>query len=481
MRIVCPNCASQYEVAQDAIPEAGRDVQCAKCSEIWFQDRPMQLTPEQAPLTLDDAAPAPMEQPAPEPEPEPEYAPDSVEAAIHSAYARTESPAPEAPQMPAPESSEMSTVFRSLRAEKPQEPVQNDTPEQQPVAAQPAPQPAPDANPEPVRERKPISPEIKSILQEEAEFAARAKTSVEDVDAGVNVDVDVDAQPDAPKFQEPVAPQPDAQDLARRMEQAVSEKEQLVRKQAEIDPNESVTLASAKSLRDILESEAIDPVEFPQTPKVDQPPAQAEVTKEPTLDQLGMKRPTPIIQPDAQETIVTPETKTVETPPKPVAPEPTAPTAKVEEPKVVPLSDKITPDTPNAEKPAINKLDTDKIVKSGKDIFDDIDELNPNLDIDDDAEDKEDDLIDFADDVPVEKASKFSVGFLSACILAVVATSIYMLAPIVSEAVPPTQGFLTAYQTQVDSGRMVLQDMYYQGGEPGFDNLFNNAKAMFNQ
>lgn len=39
MRIVCPKCVAQYEVDDSAIPETGREVQCANCNHIWFQDR----------------------------------------------------------------------------------------------------------------------------------------------------------------------------------------------------------------------------------------------------------------------------------------------------------------------------------------------------------------------------------------------------------------------------------------------------------
>ncbi|MFN3723008.1 MAG: zinc-ribbon domain-containing protein [Paracoccaceae bacterium] len=39
MRLICPNCDAQYEVHQDAIPEAGRDVQCSNCGHSWFQIR----------------------------------------------------------------------------------------------------------------------------------------------------------------------------------------------------------------------------------------------------------------------------------------------------------------------------------------------------------------------------------------------------------------------------------------------------------
>lgn len=38
MRIVCPRCVAQYEVDESAIPEEGREVQCANCENIWFQD-----------------------------------------------------------------------------------------------------------------------------------------------------------------------------------------------------------------------------------------------------------------------------------------------------------------------------------------------------------------------------------------------------------------------------------------------------------
>lgn len=36
MLIQCPNCNAQYEVPNDIIPAAGRDVQCSSCSKTWF-------------------------------------------------------------------------------------------------------------------------------------------------------------------------------------------------------------------------------------------------------------------------------------------------------------------------------------------------------------------------------------------------------------------------------------------------------------
>ena len=38
MRIVCPRCVAQYEVDESIITEIGREVQCAECENIWFQD-----------------------------------------------------------------------------------------------------------------------------------------------------------------------------------------------------------------------------------------------------------------------------------------------------------------------------------------------------------------------------------------------------------------------------------------------------------
>jgi predicted Zn finger-like uncharacterized protein len=37
MRLVCPNCDAQYELAEGAISEEGRDVQCSNCGHTWFQ------------------------------------------------------------------------------------------------------------------------------------------------------------------------------------------------------------------------------------------------------------------------------------------------------------------------------------------------------------------------------------------------------------------------------------------------------------
>lgn len=41
MRLICPRCDAQYDIADDVIPEGGRDVQCSSCAHTWFQmDKP---------------------------------------------------------------------------------------------------------------------------------------------------------------------------------------------------------------------------------------------------------------------------------------------------------------------------------------------------------------------------------------------------------------------------------------------------------
>jgi predicted Zn finger-like uncharacterized protein len=51
MRLICPKCNAQYDIAADAIPKGGRDVQCSSCSHTWFQT-------EKAPEAASVVAPA---------------------------------------------------------------------------------------------------------------------------------------------------------------------------------------------------------------------------------------------------------------------------------------------------------------------------------------------------------------------------------------------------------------------------------------
>ncbi len=101
MRLVCPNCEAKYEVPDDAIPDTGRDVQCANCGHAWFQMRPR---PAGSVLELTEAA----AEPAAEAQPEAsgEAAPDEAAdgqtpvVAVDEAEATAVAAEPEAPVEP---------------------------------------------------------------------------------------------------------------------------------------------------------------------------------------------------------------------------------------------------------------------------------------------------------------------------------------------------------------------------------------------
>jgi predicted Zn finger-like uncharacterized protein len=68
MRLTCPGCKAQYEVADSVIPPAGRDVQCSSCGTTWFQ-YPATVALQMRAADLDDdddepPVPVPMAVPA---------------------------------------------------------------------------------------------------------------------------------------------------------------------------------------------------------------------------------------------------------------------------------------------------------------------------------------------------------------------------------------------------------------------------------
>ena len=74
MRLICPNCGAQYEVADDVIPSEGRDVQCSNCGHTWFENRgasdvkdDLSDTPDAPSAQIDDTAGWVEDAPAPAP------------------------------------------------------------------------------------------------------------------------------------------------------------------------------------------------------------------------------------------------------------------------------------------------------------------------------------------------------------------------------------------------------------------------------
>ena len=100
MRLICPNCGAQYEVADDVIPNAGRDVQCSNCGHTWFEypgaseaaEEGIDLPPQRDAEAKHD----PVVDPEPEEEPQSaDAAPVHEEPAPQETHTETQAPRPE--------------------------------------------------------------------------------------------------------------------------------------------------------------------------------------------------------------------------------------------------------------------------------------------------------------------------------------------------------------------------------------------------
>lgn len=220
MRLTCPNCGAQYQVADGAIPPAGRDVQCSNCNHVWFE----------TPGAVEDAPPIDIpERPAPQPAgTAPGYDGEGADAPVEDALAGvrrtveqgvrrpkddaatqtseptpaphpapTPAPAPQPAPQPAP------TPQAAPMAEPDHAPAHRPAPQQPAPVAQPAEQPAaptPVAQAEPApaadaaapksaeQDRPRMTDEIRDILKEEAAReteARRAERPAEETDIDV--------------------------------------------------------------------------------------------------------------------------------------------------------------------------------------------------------------------------------------------------------------------------------------------------------
>lgn len=156
MRLICPNCGAQYEVGDDVIPEAGRDVQCSNCGHTWFESRGAS---EAAEMGEEPAA-----QPEPEPQPEPAIAPQT-------------DPEPEA----------------DIEPETDVEPEVEPEPE---VETEPEPEPEPTPEQSPVPPARELDPGVADILREEAEFEQAARQADENsIETQTDLDLSQDHTP----------------------------------------------------------------------------------------------------------------------------------------------------------------------------------------------------------------------------------------------------------------------------------------------
>ena len=189
MRLVCPNCAAQYEVDESVIPEMGRDVQCSNCGQMWFQpgkaamaeaEAPAAATPEPDGWDIAGGWDAPSAEPAAEDTAEP-AAEDTVAPVAEPPAMTDPAPAPEAEDIAevaarpaaAPEAEDstarsVSALISAFRAE--QEPAADAQIEDLEEARPLSPAPQPGAQP-----RRTLDDSLLSILREEAEREARAR------------------------------------------------------------------------------------------------------------------------------------------------------------------------------------------------------------------------------------------------------------------------------------------------------------------
>lgn len=90
MRLICPNCGAQYEVSDDVIPVAGRDVQCSNCGHTWFEHPGASEAAEAGdPLPPPVPAPTPAAYPEFDTPADPEREPDFEPVPEHQATDQT--------------------------------------------------------------------------------------------------------------------------------------------------------------------------------------------------------------------------------------------------------------------------------------------------------------------------------------------------------------------------------------------------------
>ena len=195
MRIKCPNCDAQYEVPEDVIPEAGRDVQCSNCGITWFQTKAPMVEDElpddgdagETPEPDADNTPEPAADDSPEPEaddsPEPETgsSPEPDADDTHS-----ESPEPTAEQ--ADNDAPVDTVEREDPGDDTEDSAEDDAETVEPpegTGESEDPEPEASDNPEDAGDQRSlprppsttVDPAVASILREEAEFEARMRST----------------------------------------------------------------------------------------------------------------------------------------------------------------------------------------------------------------------------------------------------------------------------------------------------------------
>ena len=174
-RLNCPGCGAEYVVPQDAIPTAGREVECSRCERVWQAQRPKDPA---RPLDLADfTAHLPQEQaPPPLPPASKRLSPDILdilrdeveyERSLRAAEEDPEAHRPTVPQAAMSDSDWPATTV-TLPAEETDKPrdrpsatptvIRHSPPRRQTPKPAPKPAPAPAPTPMPVAQKPDAEP-----------------------------------------------------------------------------------------------------------------------------------------------------------------------------------------------------------------------------------------------------------------------------------------------------------------------------------
>jgi predicted Zn finger-like uncharacterized protein len=217
MRLICPNCGAQYEVADDVIPPLGRDVQCSNCSHTWF---------ESPGASEEDEFALPPE-PAPQPTPPPPMAPRT--------FTRPESPVVRTP-MPKP-------LAERVAAAPEVPPAPEPAPEPPATFADVLKEPAAPPTVTPRAPMRNVPPEVAEILREEAarEEAARKAEAATGIETQPELGLEHPTERD------------DTDDLRRRIEKMRAEADAMTITSIAPTPlPPAPTIGTAPSRRDLL-------------------------------------------------------------------------------------------------------------------------------------------------------------------------------------------------------------------------------------
>ncbi|MBQ2261211.1 MAG: zinc-ribbon domain-containing protein [Loktanella sp.] len=176
MRLICPNCGAQYDVPDDAVPPAGREVQCSSCGHTWFEIETPALsakataaaaTPQETTVVVPPESPPTQPETIKEPRPRID---DSIKAILREEAARESALAEPAQPKEAPAADTVAPARRIVQVRR-----NDDT---LPAAVR-----VPVANPEPGSRDIPSMDDINARLRARSDAAGTSLTAEEQQEA----------------------------------------------------------------------------------------------------------------------------------------------------------------------------------------------------------------------------------------------------------------------------------------------------------